>query len=172
MAGEGYSNSAPGLRRDGPTIEAYVAAGYPAGNYPPDGYAAIETAGLAAFRAWQADPHDAEKHAAAAWALGASPGEVVHGRVHPDLPVSEGIADAEITPAAPPPPAAPIEDALAERRQSDPSTMTPEELAALQETERLAGVEDRRKAVNEAHTHGAIDDRPAGSNDDPSGAEN
>ncbi len=32
------------LRQDGPTLEEYVAAGYPADRYPPEGYAARESA--------------------------------------------------------------------------------------------------------------------------------
>jgi len=32
-----------GLRTDGPTIEEFVAAGYPAANYPPRGYASRST---------------------------------------------------------------------------------------------------------------------------------
>lgn len=32
-----------GLREDGPTIGEYVAAGYPAANYPPKGYASRST---------------------------------------------------------------------------------------------------------------------------------
>lgn len=95
MPGEGYSNSkpaevvtAPELRQDGPTIEEYVRAGYPAKNYPPAGWAEKDSPGLAAFRAYQADPHDAKKHAEAAAALGISVGEVEHGRLVEPGPVS------------------------------------------------------------------------------------
>lgn len=32
-----------GLREDGPTVAEFVAAGYPAANYPPEGYASRST---------------------------------------------------------------------------------------------------------------------------------
>lgn len=35
--------AAPSLRQDGPTVEEYVAAGYKAAQYPPDGYASRST---------------------------------------------------------------------------------------------------------------------------------
>lgn len=44
-------NPPQGLRQDGPTIEAYVAAGYLPGNYPPAGYAEMPSQGLEVFRA-------------------------------------------------------------------------------------------------------------------------
>lgn len=38
-----------GLQPNGPTIEEYVAAGYVADNYPPDGFAAVESEGLSRY---------------------------------------------------------------------------------------------------------------------------
>lgn len=116
MAGEGYSNSAPaaevaldanGLRLDGPTIETYVKAGYPAGHYPPAGWAEQPSPGLDAYRAYQADPHNAVKHATAATALGLSVGEVTHGRLEP------------VAPAPPPSPAVDSNRAPADNQPLD-----------------------------------------------------
>lgn len=86
----GYSNDKTDKSMS-PTIEQYVAAGYPAASYPPSGYPEVDSPGLVAFRAYQADPHDAIKHATAATALGVSVGELEHGRVMaPQAPVVEG----------------------------------------------------------------------------------
>lgn len=41
---EGLSWHEGGLRGDGPTVEEYVSAGYPAAKYPPEGYASRSTA--------------------------------------------------------------------------------------------------------------------------------
>lgn len=38
-----------GVRSDGPTIETWIATGYPATAYPPSGYVAIPSPGLTAF---------------------------------------------------------------------------------------------------------------------------
>jgi len=46
-------DSPVGGRTDGPTLEEYVAAGYKAENYPPDGYAERPSAGLTEYRASQ-----------------------------------------------------------------------------------------------------------------------
>lgn len=43
FAPEGARHSKPKLRTDGPTVEQYVAAGYPAKNYPPHGYSSRST---------------------------------------------------------------------------------------------------------------------------------
>lgn len=51
---EGTVNQAVTLRVDGPTFEAYVAAGYLPATYPPQGYAEVPSAGLDAYRADQA----------------------------------------------------------------------------------------------------------------------
>lgn len=40
---EGLSWYEGGLRGDGPTVDEYVSAGYPAANYPPEGYASRST---------------------------------------------------------------------------------------------------------------------------------
>ena len=40
--------------KSAPTIEEYVAAGYPAASYPPEGYPEVPSQGLADFRAAQA----------------------------------------------------------------------------------------------------------------------
>src|SRR5262249_43609290 len=42
---------APALSQDGPTIEEYIAAGYPADKYPPDGYAEKPSPGLTRHKA-------------------------------------------------------------------------------------------------------------------------
>jgi hypothetical protein len=44
-----------GLRLDGPTLEEWVKAGYPAENYPPETYAEKPSAGLTKFRSEQAE---------------------------------------------------------------------------------------------------------------------
>lgn len=47
------------LRTDGPTIAEYIAAGYPATNYPPHGYSAVSSADeIAAAIAATAAPSD------------------------------------------------------------------------------------------------------------------
>lgn len=43
----------PPAMSNGPTLEEYVAAGYLAENYPPEGYAIRESPGLDAYRAAQ-----------------------------------------------------------------------------------------------------------------------
>lgn len=56
-------DNAPGQqiapRKDGPTLEEYVAAGYTAGGYPPHGYEAKPSPGLDAFRAGNPPPANA-----------------------------------------------------------------------------------------------------------------
>lgn len=80
MSRSGYSNDRS-TASQGPTIEEYVQHGYPAANYPPTGYAEVDSPGLQAFRAHQADPTNAALHQAVADMLGVSVGEVTHGRV-------------------------------------------------------------------------------------------
>lgn len=55
--------------------------GIPPAGYPPPGYAEVASPGLEAFRAFQADPHNAALHQAVADILGVSVGEVTHGSV-------------------------------------------------------------------------------------------
>ena len=43
------------LRNDGPTLEEFMAAGYHAEAYPPQGYAPKESAGMTAFKAGDAE---------------------------------------------------------------------------------------------------------------------
>lgn len=212
-AGEAGENPEQ-VRTEGPTIEEYVAAGYPALHYPPNGYDAVESPALAPVRAWRADLHNAEKRAAAAAALGVSVGELVHGRLvaptqpeapnltqeqdaaipnYPgtdvpaygpgysaeeverqrqapnltpdedaelaaqnqalaeahgitlggvDLPVATGDAATTAASASTPHP----DDVVADRRKNDPSELSAAEREALAETERLAKVEERRRA--------------------------
>lgn len=39
------------LRQDGPILEQWLASGYQAENYPPQGYAELDSAGLRAYKA-------------------------------------------------------------------------------------------------------------------------
>lgn len=74
-----------GPRKDGPTLEEYVEAGYDPADYPPQGFAEVPSAGLDAYRAEQ----QASRRGAGA------------GRVARGTPVTRNI---------PPPPPVPAED--------------------------------------------------------------
>lgn len=110
MSHEGFSIEKPSepvvagddvLAAGGPTIEEFVARGYAARNYPPQGYAVVDSEGYRAFREYQADPESAEKHQAAATILGVAPGELTHGKVIPLKP-GEGNRPPEAVSAANP----------------------------------------------------------------------
>lgn len=117
---------AEGLRTDGPTIEVFTEAGYAAANYPPSGYAVVDSPG------WQVE---LERRTAPA---GAVVPEVAEPLVEP---TPEALAAAE----ADEDPGQRRRAELTERRQNDPGSLTEEEVKELAHLESLAGVEERRK---------------------------
>lgn len=89
----------------GPTFEEYIAAGYPADKYPPQGYAERDSEGLRAYRA-----------AVATRAESADSGDAADPLLPPttdDAPLAEGEIDptigavADAAPPVDPPPAKP-----------------------------------------------------------------
>lgn len=61
----GAVREASGLREDGPTVTEYVAAGYPASRYPPEGFAPRSTADEVATAIADAEREAAAKAAVA-----------------------------------------------------------------------------------------------------------